>query len=288
LIEVVKADVLGFCGGVRRAVGQIETELDVRGPLATLGAIVHNARVVDALARRGARMTESLDEILAGGAVAITAHGAGLDVVAEIERRGLRLVDTTCPIVRHAQETAASLAAEGFGVVVYGEATHPEVRAILSWARGRGVATGSPDVDVPTGPRGVAVISQTTKRPQRFAQFAQSLAQRLAGRVSEVRVVDTTCPETERRYQAAEDLARGVDVLYVVGSRASANTRKLAETCEATGVRTHWIETADEIAASWSTEGRRLGVTAGASTPDDVIRDVIRRLERRAGERAIL
>jgi len=279
--EIVKAKVLGFCGGVRRAVHQIETELassSSSGPLYTLGATVHNAHVVDALARKGARVVKSLDEVPAGGTVAITAHGAGEDVVAEIARRGLRLVDTTCPIVRRAQETAARLAEEGYGVVLYGEAAHPEVRGILSWTRGRGIATQSPDVEVPPGPRGVAVISQTTKSPEMFAQFSQALVRR----VPEIRIVDTTCPETGRRYQAAEELARDVDVLFVVGSRDSANTRKLAETCAATGVRTHSIESADEIEDTWFGEGKRLGVTAGASTPDDAIRDVVRRLERGA------
>jgi len=277
--EVVKAEVLGFCGGVRRAVRLIETELEERGPLFTLGAIVHNSHVVDALACKGARVVESLEEVPVGGTVAITAHGAGEGVVAEIERRGLHLVDTTCPIVRRAQETAARLAEEGFGVVLYGEATHPEVRGILSWTRGRGIATQSPETDVPPGPRGVAIISQTTKSPEMFAQFAQALARRLSGRVPEIRVVDTTCPETGRRYQAAEELAKSVDALFVVGSRGSANTRKLAETCRATGVRTHSIESADEIEDSWFGEEERLGVTAGASTPDDVIEAVVRRLE---------
>ena len=276
--EVMKAEVLGFCGGVRRAVRLIETELEERGPLFTLGAIVHNSHVVEALARKGACMADTLDEVPAGGTVAITAHGAGEDVVAEIERLGLYLVDTTCPIVRRAQETAARLAEEGFGVVLYGEATHPEVRGILSRTRGHGIATQSPETDVPPAPRGVAVISQTTKSPEMFAQFAQALARRLAGRESEIRVVDTTCPETARRYQAAEELAQRVDVLFVVGSRGSANTRKLAETCCATNVRTHSIESADEIEDSWFHEGERLGVTAGASTPDDVIEAVVRRL----------
>jgi 4-hydroxy-3-methylbut-2-enyl diphosphate reductase len=281
VIEVVKSDVLGFCGGVRRAVHRIEVELEARGPLCTLGAIVHNAHVVDTLAGKGASMVKSLDEVPPGGTVALTAHGAGEEVVAEIKRRGLRLVDTTCPIVRRAQETAARLAEEGFGVIIYGEAAHPEVRGILSWTRERGIATQSPDVDVPAGPRGVALISQTTRCPEAFAQFAQAFARRLAGRVPEVRIVGTTCPETGRRYQAAEKLAREVDVLFVVGSRHSANTQKLAETGQAAGVCTYLIESADEIRESWLGEGGRLGVTAGASTPDDVIRAVIRRLEQR-------
>ncbi len=281
-MTIAKAKVLGFCGGVRRAVQRIETELAEHGPLHTLGAIVHNAHVVDALAAKGARMARSLDEVPEGGTVAITAHGAGEEVYAEIERRGLRLVDTTCPIVRRAQQAAASLVEEGYSVVLYGEAEHPEVRGILSWTRGRGIATQSPDVEIPIGEKGIAVISQTTKSPAMFAQFVQELVRRYTGRVPEMRIVDTTCPETGRRYQAAAELAAGVDALLVVGSRSSANTRKLAETCRATGVPTHHIESAKEIDDEWLAAGKRLGVTAGASTPDDVIEDVVRRLRGRA------
>jgi len=279
-MTILKAKVLGFCGGVRRAVQMIETELAEHGPLHTLGAIVHNAHVVDALAANGARMATRLDEVPGGGTVAITAHGAGEEVYAEIEARGLRLVDTTCPIVRRAQAVAETLVNEGFSVVLYGEAEHPEVRGILSWTKEKGIATQSPDVEIPIGPKGVAVISQTTKSPDLFAQFAQGLVRRFAGRVPEIRVVDTTCPETGRRYQAAEELAETVDALIVVGSRTSANTRKLAETCRATGVRTFHIESAAEIEDHWFQTSNLFGVTAGASTPDPVIEEVVRCLER--------
>jgi len=277
--RVVRSTVLGFCGGVRRAVQTIETELAEHGPLYTLGAIVHNAHVVDSLAGKGAQMVESLSEVPDSAAVAITAHGAGEDVYQEIERRGLRLLDTTCPIVRRAQETAARLVEDGYYVVVYGEAEHPEVRGILSWTRGQGVATQSPDVDMPQYKAGLAVIAQTTKNPVRFAEFAQAIVERFTASVPEIRIVDTTCPETGRRYQAARELAEAVDVLIVVGSRTSANTRKLTETCRATGVPTHHIESADELEDAWLEQGKSFGVTAGASTPDEVVEDVVRRLQ---------
>ena len=291
-MTIVMANILGFCGGVRRAVQMIETELAERGPLHTLGAIVHNARVVDGLARKGAKMVDGLDEVPDDGAVAITAHGAGEEVYAEITRRGLRLVDTTCPIVRKAQETVARLVEDGFAVVLYGEAEHPEVRGILSWTRGQGTATQSPDVEIAEGEAGIAVISQTTKNPERFSEFAEAFVKRFTGRVPEIRIVDTTCPETGRRYQAAQMLAKEADVLFVVGSRTSANTRKLVETCRATGVPTHHIESADEVKSGWY-EGRDcVGVTAGASTPDAVIDEVVRELGRsgegvRAGSQSL-
>jgi len=278
--RVARSAVLGFCGGVRRAVQMIETELAEHGSLYTLGAIVHNAHVVESLAAKGAKLVESLSEVPDEAAVAITAHGAGEDVYQEIERRGLRLVDTTCPIVRRAQETAARLVGDGCHVVVYGEAEHPEVRGILSWTRGQGIATLSPDVSVPEGKAGLAVIAQTTKNPMRFAEFAQAIVEQFTASVPEIRIVDTTCPETGRRYQAARELADEVDVLIVVGSRTSANTRKLTETCRATGVSTHHIESGDEVEDSWLRKGTRFGVTAGASTPDEVIENVVQRLQR--------
>ena len=283
-MQVIKADVLGFCFGVRRAVTMIETELEKNGPLCTLGAIVHNTHVVEGLTEKGGRLVRGLDDVLPNEGVAITAHGAGEEVYAEIRKRGFRLIDTTCPIVRRAQQTAANLVKDGFFVIVYGEAEHPEVKGILSWTTGHGVATQTPNVEIPDGTAGIAVIAQTTKNPRQFAQFAERATREFASRVPEIRIVNTTCPETGRRYQAGSELAKKVDIILVVGSRSSANTRKLADTCSATGVSTHHIESAAEIEEDWFTGCSRCGVTAGASTPDEVIEDVVRRLNEEKGE----
>jgi len=278
-MKIIRAKVLGFCFGVSRAVEMIETELREHGPLYTLGAIVHNTHVVEALAKKGAKLVHSLDEVPPKGTVAITAHGAGEEVYAEIRRRGLSLVDTTCPIVRRAQQTAAKLVDEGYFVVVYGEADHQEVRGILSWTRGKGIATLSSRVSIPAGEKRIGIIAQTTKKPELFSRFAQEITNRYTGKVQEIRIIDTTCPETGRRYQAGRELANDVDALIVVGSRTSANTRKLAETCRGTGTPTYHIEEAAEIDPSWLAGKERFGVTAGASTPDNVIEEVVKRLQ---------
>lgn len=284
-MEIVKAKVFGFCFGVRRAVQMIETELDKNASLCTLGAIVHNTHVVEALASKGAKLVGSLDEVPPGGAVAITAHGTGEEVYEDIRRRGLRLIDTTCSIVRRAQQTAAALVGDGFFVVLYGEAEHPEVKGILSWTRGQGVATQTSKIDVPPGVKGIAIIAQTTKNPKLFAEFAQQITKEQISKVPEIRIIDTTCPETGRRYQAARELAQQVESLIVVGSRSSANTRKLAEICRETGIPTYHIESAAEIEEAWLAGVNRFGVTAGASTPDDVIAEVVLRLRTYEGER---
>ncbi len=276
-MKIELAQVYGFCPGVRRAVEMVNHHLDAEGPLSTLGAIVHNAQVVDALAARGARVAESLVDVREP-AVAITAHGAGKALYQEIARRDLELVDTTCPIVKRAQEAAKRLAEDGYAVIIYGEAAHPEVKGLLSWTEGRGHATLMPD-SLPTIEQAkLALISQTTKGQEAFWDFVAQVVGRLGPQVQEMHVVDTTCPETGRRYDSARELAREVDAILVVGSRNSANTRKLAETCEGTGVKTYFIESAEEIEGKWFEGVRRVGVTAGASTPDEAIDQVISRL----------
>ncbi len=282
-MKVELAAVYGFCPGVRRAVEMVEEYLRKNGPLATLGAIVHNTQVVEELAQKGARVVADLAEVREG-AVAITAHGAGPEVFEEIARRGLKLVDTTCPIVHRAQEAARRLAEEGFFVVIYGEETHPEVRGLLSWTRGRGLATLDPaDVPLTLGDR-LALISQTTKGREEFWRFVRTVVDRLGPNLREVRALDTTCPETGRRYQAVLELAQRAEVLVVVGSRNSANTRKLAEVARSTGLPTFHIERAEELKPEWFRGLTRVGITAGASTPDALVAEVVRRLQGLGGE----
>ena len=272
-MRVVRAEALGFCFGVRCAVERVEEELS-RGPLCTLGSVVHNARVVESLAQRGATPVHSLDEVPAGGTVAITAHGAEREVVLEAVRRGLRVVDTTCPIVRRAQEVAESLAQDGRFLVVYGEADHPEVRGILSFAGGCGVAALDPAEPLPEAER-YGLVAQTTQGEERFAAFSRALAARLGERLQ---VVDTTCRETTHRYEAVGDLARGAQALVVVGSKTSANTRRLADACRATGLPTHEVEGASDVDPSWFKGVTRCGVTAGTSASDAQIAEVVLRL----------
>jgi len=282
MIQIELARVYGFCPGVRRAVETVEEHLREQGPLATLGAIVHNTRVVDRLASLGAQGVRSLDEASAS-AVAITAHGAGPAVVEEIRRRGLGLVDTTCPIVKRAQEAVHRLSEAGFTVLIYGEEAHPEVQGLLAWTGGDGHATLVP-AEAPAARAGrLAIVSQTTKEREAFWEFVRAVVGRDRGTLRELQVVDTTCPETGRRYRAAQDLARRVEAIFVVGSRNSANTRRLAEVVRATGVRTHFIESEGEIQPEWLAGMSRVGVTAGASTPDEAVQAVIRRLREVGG-----
>lgn len=278
-MKVETAEVMGFCPGVERAVDIVEDKLEEIDRLATLGPIVHNPNVVDRLSEQGAQVVSSLDEV-DSKTVVITAHGAGEEIHRQIDEQGLRLVDTTCPIVHNAQETAEDLAAEGFELVIYGEEDHPEIRNILGWIDGTGIAVMDPESDLTVNNGRVALLSQTTKGKHYFFDFASRFLQYHQDQIDEARIVDTTCPETRRRYEAVVDLASRVDLVLVVGGKNSANTRKLAEVSENTGVTTYHIQDESEIESSWFEGITQVGITAGASTPQWAVKNVRRTVER--------
>ena len=190
-------------------------------------------------------------------------------------------MDTTCPNVARVQHLARTLAAEGFATVVFGEAEHTEVKGLLGWGGENAIAAlKASDVLAAYGctpPKRVAVIAQTTQRAQDFASFAGELSTGLLGSVEELRFVNTRCTATEMRQAAAIELAHTVDAMLVIGGYNSANTRRLAETC-ASIVETHHIEDASELREEWVEGKRRVGITAGASTPDSSIDELEERL----------
>lgn len=274
-METEKAVELGFCTGVRRAIEILEKAAQRSGPLLTLGPVVHNQRVMEKLSRFGIRAVDNVEQ-LEGSTVAISSHGVSPAVVERMKAQGLQIVDTTCPFVRRAQAAARSLADAGFFVVIFGEESHPEVQGVLGWAEGRGIAT----LELPRLEKAlhrVGILSQTTQSFSGFTAFVSSFADSHLASVTELRVVNTVCDATRRRQEAALDLARRVNMMLVVGSRRSANTRRLTELCSAV-VETHLIDGADEIDALQFGADWRIGVTAGASTPDEAIEEVITRL----------
>lgn len=278
-MKIEKAEVLGFCFGVRRAVDIVEDKLQHTEKIATLGPIVHNPNVVQDLSDKGAKVVSSLDEVDVDSVV-ITAHGAGQEIHNKAESKGLDLVDTTCPIVRKAQETAAELVKEGFDLVIYGEEDHPEIRNILGWIDGHGVAIMDPNQPIELTHGRVALLSQTTKGKKYFFDFATRFLNLHRDELEEVHLVNTTCPETRRRFEAVEDLAERVELVLVVGGKNSANTRKLAEVCANTGVPTHHIQDESEIDPAWIEGLERVGITAGASTPESAVGAVEETLKR--------
>ena len=279
-MEILLARDMGFCMGVRRAVEMMEDATERIGQMVSLGSVVHNPGVVDKLRERGLDVIATIDEV-SDRPVAITAHGVSERVVRDLESRGVPVIDTTCPIVTRSQQWAKRLAEEGCAVIIYGDPNHKEVRGVIGWAQGKAYAVPTiDDIDaLPDDlPSRIGVLSQTTETEAHFAEFVRALLEKRMDRISDLRVINTLCNATTSQQAAAEELAEQVDLMIVIGGRESANTRHLAEVSREKGVETYHVETADEIERAWLEGHERVGVTAGASTPDDAIDAVVRRL----------
>jgi 4-hydroxy-3-methylbut-2-en-1-yl diphosphate reductase len=279
-IKIEKAAGTGFCFGVRRAITALEKAAVEQGTIETLGAVVHNQQVLQRLAGLGVSVAGGLDDVT-GNIVAIGAHGVGPDVAAEISKRNLKIVDTTCRFVHRAQSVAQRLSKEGFFVIVYGDVNHPEVKGILAWAGGNGMATL--DVreiaELKPLPGRIGIVAQTTQIPANFNEFLKNVVDIALHKDSELYIVDTICHDIRRRQESAQKLADKVDLMFVVGDHTSANTNRLAELCSRL-TATQLIETADEIKPSWLKGHKHIGITGGASTAEETITAVQNKLEK--------
>lgn len=278
-LKIEKADKIGFCYGVRRAINIIEKVAREQGGVETLGPVVHNRPVLKRLAELGVKVVNNVPEIQ-GDAVAISSHGVSPQIESEIEARNINIVNTTCPFVHRAQVAARRLAEAGFFVVIYGDAGHSEVKGILGWAQGKGVATLDDKfiLNFDPLPRRLGILSQTTQVPAHFTEFVKRLIDRAFVKDSELRIIDTICHEIIERQANALELASRVGLMLVIGGHNSANTKHLAELC-AQATRTYLVETAAEIQPTWLQNEEHVGITSGASTDEQIINEVITKLE---------
>jgi 4-hydroxy-3-methylbut-2-enyl diphosphate reductase len=276
--KIEKAEKLGLCSGVRRAIKLLKEAANKYGEIETLGPLAHNRLLVEALASAGVKPIDRLSEIR-GKVLAITTHGVSPAALSEIRERRIRVIDTTCPTVRKAQRAAKELAEAGLAVIIFGDAGHSEVKGLLGWACNRGLATLDVKQVLDSGKSlsRLGIISQTTQTGSAFANFIAQLMVMVGPRFEEVRVIDTLCKVTLAQQEAVIGLARRSQLMIVIGGGSSANARHLVEICSPL-VETRLVETADEVEASWLANRNRIGVTAGASTPDEAVEELINRL----------
>lgn len=286
-MEILLAKDMGFCWGVRRAIDIVEKAAAERGQILSFGPIVHNPQVVKGLEGKGVHMAPLPGEV-EGKPMAITAHGLAPEGIEAARQQGAEIIDATCPIVTRSQRWAKKMAENGFTVIIYGDPNHREVKGVLGWAQGKGIAVTEEHLgDLPAElPSRIAVISQTTQSPERFAAFVARLVQERVNQISELRVINTLCDVTSSQQAAARELAQEVDLMLVVGGRSSANTRHLAEVCQEEGAETYHIESAAELDPRWLEGRQRVGITAGASTPDSAVEALVNRIRELVGARA--
>lgn len=274
-MEIILADKAGFCFGVKRA---INTAFEAVGKTRVycLGPLIHNPQEVERLRQAGIETVDDFGSLNAGDTLIIRSHGVPPRVLAQARDKGLIIIDLTCPFVGKAQRHAEVLHKEGYQVIVVGEKKHPEVQSILGHAGDRAVVVETAnDIEGMKLQGRLGVVAQTTQSYGNFSEIVLILL-RIS---SELKVFNTICSSTKERQEAARVLARQVDVMLVVGGRNSANTSRLADLCRQEGKPTHHIEVADEIRPEWLEGVARIGVTAGASTPDWLVEGVIKKLK---------
>lgn len=274
-MKIETARNLGCCLGVRRAIRLLEKATEKEARIQTLGPIVNNQPVVDYLATRGVTVISSLDQFR-GDVLAISIRGVSPQVLQEIQSRQISLIDATCPMYRRAQRIVKKLAEAGFWVIIFGQS---EI-GLLGWASNKIVSTlQAQKVSlISPSPRRLGIISQPTQSQPNFTSFVTEVIHLTPPEVQEIRIVNTLCSTIRRREEAALKLAKKSDLMMVIGGRNSGNTRRLAEICS-TVAETYHIESAAEIMVTRLEGKNRIGITAGATTPDWVIKEVISALK---------
>jgi 4-hydroxy-3-methylbut-2-enyl diphosphate reductase len=259
-----------MCFGVRDAIALAHAE-GGRGRLTILGDLVHNESVLADLRERGIKIEQSVEQIHTP-IVMITAHGASERTIDTIKQRGLNVLQATCPLVRTAHDAIRELASSGFHPVIVGQRNHVEVRGLTGDLSDFDVILTEEDIGALTPRPRFGVAAQTTQPIEKVRSLVNSLQKRFPE--SEVRFIDTVCRPTKQRQSAAVQLARQCDVVIVIGGSHSNNTRELVATCSRHCARVHHVQTADDLRREWFPGAETVGITAGTSTPDEIIAKV--------------
>ena len=275
-MDVYRAKTAGFCMGVSLALQKLNSALERKGNdcaparICTLGPIIHNPQVLADYESRGVVCVKEASQLHPGDVAVIRAHGITREVEEQVKQSGAEIVDATCPKVKKAQLSIAKATANGATLLLFGEADHPEVRGLVSYACGPAHVFGSAAelAELHLAESGPYVLaSQTTQDRQIFQEIVGELRQRIAN----LTVLSTICDATRERQEEARNIASCVDVMVIIGGRQSGNTRRLADVAALNGIDTFLVERVEELAAENFLQKNRAGLTAGASTPKSLI-----------------
>jgi (E)-4-hydroxy-3-methyl-but-2-enyl pyrophosphate reductase len=276
-MKVLLAEHAGFCMGVQRAIDLAHKTASVAiGPVFVLHEIVHNKSVVRDLDERGVRSVDSVDEVECGTLI-ISAHGVSPDVIQKAKGKGLTVVDTTCPLVSKIDRIVKKLAGAGYTILLLGDKDHAEVKGLKGVVPEHTIVFRyEEEIDtLPELSGAVALVSQTTQNIKYF----EKVVEKVRKRYPQAEVYNTICDATEKRQGAALELGQMVDLMITVGSRNSANSKRLQEVASTVVPRSYLVDNATELDPEWFRGVETVGVTAGASTPDVLIEGVIERIK---------
>ncbi|MDE7157035.1 MAG: 4-hydroxy-3-methylbut-2-enyl diphosphate reductase [Lachnospiraceae bacterium] len=277
-MKVKVAKSAGFCFGVKRAVEQVYEQIETNDGMKkiyTYGPIIHNEEVVNDLAEKGVTVIDSKEELerLSEGVIIIRSHGVEKEIYDIIEKKGLTLVDATCPFVRKIHKIVENEKNKNRHIIIIGNENHPEVEGIKGWAgEDRSVISTEEEAKEFTLPAGksACIVSQTTFNYNKFKYLVEIISKK----GYDISVLDTICNATHERQAEAKEIAKEVDAMIVIGGRHSSNTQKLYEICRQECNNTYYIQTLEDLDLSELKENSYVGITAGASTPNNIIEEV--------------
>lgn len=283
--KIIVAKSAGFCFGVKRAIKMaFETCRDEKaGDIYTLGQIIHNPQVVEQLEEKGVTLLDSVQDITCGTLI-VRSHGLTRGESEIIKEKDVRVVDATCPFVTKAQEFATYLAREGYTVIILGDKDHPEVKSIRSYVEDVGyVITDFDEIKKSRRRRRAGIVAQTTQTQENLMKWVREALEVF----QEVRVFNTICSATTVRQRETVEIAKNVDAMLIIGGFNSANTRRLAELASESNDRVYRLERSEELKDHMITGARKIGISAGASTPDWAILQLIDEVKERWGDDGI-
>ena len=282
-MKVTLAKTAGFCFGVKRAVEMVYTEVQKGKQVYTLGPIIHNEEVVSDLEKKGVKVINELDlekmeedgNELCGSTVVIRSHGVSEAVYQALEEKKCEIVDSTCPFVKKIHDTVRKHAAQGYDIVIIGSREHPEVQGILGWCLGRGKVLEKEQEISSYEPQNngkkVCVVAQTTFNYKKFKDLVEIISKK----GYDIIAVNTICNATAERQKEAQELAACSDAMIVIGGKNSSNSRKLYEISKNQCESTYFIQTLEDLDMECVRSSESLGITAGASTPKNIIQEVL-------------
>ncbi|MDR1195086.1 MAG: 4-hydroxy-3-methylbut-2-enyl diphosphate reductase [Endomicrobium sp.] len=268
------ADKSGFCFGVKRAISLAEKTANLHKKVYTLGPVIHNPQEVERLNDKGIKTLKDPKSVK-DGIIILRTHGIPLQLHNELEKKkSIEIIDATCPFVKRAQDIVKELSGKDDAIIIVGEKVHPEVAALVSYGSGKCIVVENIKKAQKLKVKGsLSIVSQTTQTPENFDSIVKCLKKRY-----KIKVFNTICKATFDRQKSAEKLAKTVDMMIVIGGKNSGNTTRLAQICS-TRTKTYHIETADDLKKAWFKSSNSIGLTAGASTPYWIIKQVRGRIE---------
>ena len=275
-MDVTVAKTAGFCFGVKRAVEKVYEQIEKgKTPIYTFGPIIHNEEVVRDLEERGVKVLETAEELrqLTDGVVVIRSHGVGKDIYDILEKNGIEIIDATCPFVKKINRIVSEQNENGRRVIIVGNGKHPEVEGIKGWGNDDTLVIETAEefekLQISDGEK-LCIVAQTTFNYNKF----QDLVEKISKTRYDILVLNTICNATQERQVEARQIASQVDVMIVIGGRNSSNTQKLYEICRRECKETYYIQTLKDFKPEKAGSVRSVGITAGASTPNQIIEEV--------------